>query len=90
MRPSESTPAPIPFLAAPLSLAAAPSWQRVVDITAAPASSKRLMDLGLTPGCRVFVASASAGGVVLHLAGNLRLAVDAALALTVWVEPAVA
>ncbi|HTL52303.1 MAG TPA: ferrous iron transport protein A, partial [Planctomycetota bacterium] len=77
-------------LAAPLAYAATQAWHHVVDIVEQPGSTKRLMDLGLTPGSRVFVSSVSANGVVLHLAGNLRLAVDASLAQMVWVEPVAA
>jgi Fe2+ transport system protein FeoA len=72
----------------PLSVAAASRALRVADVLATDAYVKRLADVGLVRGALVSVASTGAWGVLLHLNGTSKVAVDKYLAENIWVEEA--
>lgn len=75
------------YMAGPLAFAEPRQWLRIVDVDALESAAKRLRDLGLIPGARIFLATVGAAGAVVQLTGHGRLAVDLDLAQGVWVEP---
>lgn len=75
-------------VAFPLTVAATNRAFRVANVHGTDAYAKRLADLGLVRGAQVLVASAGAWGVLLHLNGCAKLAVDKYLAEHIWVEEA--
>lgn len=72
--------------AVPLTAASDQALYRIERVSGSESNRKRLNEMGLVSGAEVSVVNRANGGMVVVKLGGCRLALDRAMASSVWVK----